>query len=184
MAYIQRDYDNEGVYQIGYHGGNCGCSNCLNETDNMPIDMDRTYEAVHSKGKGKGKKKVNKKVKFSGGCDGCGCEVCALGAGFFDWIANLVPELVGNVPILGSILKPVANATLDALDPYRKNPRNPKQVEYVPTKFQPVANKFTAPQIATINRLNTGSRGRGLPKKGSMAAMDKMAYLRSLRKIN
>jgi hypothetical protein len=47
------------------------------------------------------------------------------GAGFkggniFDWIADRIPDIASYIPIVGPIMKPILNKTLNALDPYRK----------------------------------------------------------------
>jgi hypothetical protein len=80
---------------------------------------------------------------LSGG--NCGCSSCikdAVGGNIFDTIANAMPDIVSAVPIFGPLLSAAAEGTLSLLDPYRKNPRNPRTPEYIPPRppiFQPSA---------------------------------------------
>jgi hypothetical protein len=111
----------------------------------------------------------------------CRCPLCLEGGNIFDELANAMPSIVGNVPIFGALLKPAAQFTLDVLDPYRKNPRNPKQPIEEPYKqpaYQPTNTNYSASQRNILNRL----KGNGKVKKGSADAKARMAYLRSLRK--
>jgi hypothetical protein len=116
MSYINRGYTNDGLYPISLTGGR------------------------HKKVSGGRKMQVPKMFKdaemyIMGG--NCGCSGCMSGAGFdvealeggnfFDWLANKVPFLASQIPIFGKLLGPAAEMTLDILEPYRKNPRNPRE---------------------------------------------------------
>jgi hypothetical protein len=123
MSYISRNYTNEGLYPISLTGG-------------------RKHPKKVSGGR---KMRVPKMFKdaemyIMGG--NCGCSGCMTGAGFdvealqggnfFDWLANKVPFLAGQIPLFGKLLGPAAEMTLDILEPYRKNPRNPREPEVEP----------------------------------------------------
>jgi hypothetical protein len=118
MSYISRNFTNDGLYPITLTGG----------------------KKRPKKGCGGRKMRVPKMFKdaemyIMGG--NCGCSGCLTGAGFdvealeggnfFDWLANKVPFLAGQIPLFGKLLGPAADMTLDLLEPYRKNPRNPRE---------------------------------------------------------
>jgi hypothetical protein len=168
MAYINRGYTEDGYKEMYYSGGNCGCSDCLTDGGNkmLPNPM---YDEAHI-------------MPYPyPNTPMCKCPACIEGGNIFDELANAMPSIVGNVPIFGALLKPAAQFTLDVLDPYRKNPRNPKQPTEEPYKqpaYQPTNTNFSASQRNILNRL----KGNGKVKKGSADAKARMAYLRSLRK--
>jgi len=106
----------------------------------------------------------------------CGCSCCikdAVGGNIFDDIANAMPDILKYVPIFGKdILAPAAEATLSLLDPYRKNPRNPRTPEYIPPPppvFQPSAQNQRYidlnKQIMPNYRPATGGKSRRKPIK-------------------
>lgn len=156
MSYINRGYTNDGLYPISLTGGR------------------RRKKVVGGRKMRVPKMFKDAQMYIMGG--NCGCSGCMAGAGFdvealeggnfFDWLSNQMPAILGNVPIFGTILKPVAEATLSILDPYRKNPRNPRPQEpQAPPKpeFHPTAQtgKYLTDQynqaLAQINRRPAGA---------------------------
>ena len=178
MAYINRSYSKNGYNTNMYYGGNCGCSDCLNKGGNKMLPNPMYDEARILP------------YPYPNEAPMCKCPACIEGGNIFDELANAMPSIVGNVPIFGALLKPAAQFTLDVLDPYRKNPRNPKQPEVEPYKqpaYQPSKTAYSAEQQNIMNRLKGNGRAKkrvrfNVPKKGSAEMKAKMAYLRSLKK--
>lgn len=175
MSYIKRSYDKSGYNTNMFYGGNCGCSDCLNKGGNKMLpnpmyDEARILPYPYQ----------NKPM--------CKCRACLEGGNIFDELANLMPSALKYVPLFGPLLSSGAQLTLDVIDPYRKNPRNPKEPEVEPYKqpaYQPMNTAYSAEQQNIVKRL----QGRGkkkvrfyVPKKGSEEMKAKMAYLRSLKK--
>lgn len=183
MAYINRSYNNDGYNTMNYYGGNCGCSDCLNKGGNKMIpNPDNEYGLPDNTDA--------HILPYPYEQQMCNCDTCIEGGNFFDELSNMMPDILGNVPIVGSILKPVTKFTLDVLDPYRKNPKNPENQQqgnaytYV---YQKPKSSYNKEQQAILDKM----KGKGIrkkkvsfyrPKKGSPEAKAKMAYLRSLRK--
>jgi hypothetical protein len=90
-----------------------------------------------------------RKSKKLSGCGDCGCDTCVAGyknkadavrgllqsmpklkgGNIFDDLSDLSPALLSKVPEYGAFLGPTAEIALSILDPFRKNPRNPKTSE-------------------------------------------------------
>lgn len=181
MAYINRGYTEDGYKAMNYTGGNCGCSDCLNKGGNKMLPNPNSEWGL-----------PDARIlpyPYPNEAPMCKCPACIEGGNIFDELANAMPSIVGNVPIFGALLKPAAQFTLDVLDPYRKNPRNPKQPEVEPYKqpaYQPLTTNYSSSQQNIMNRLKGNGRPKKRvsfyrPKKGSAEAKAKMAYLRSLK---
>ena len=178
MAYINREYSNDGFNMMNYYGGNCGCSNCLNKGGNKMLPNPNNEYGLPD----------NREATIQPFCD---CSVCneatqhiqkiTTGGNIFDFLANKMPDALGYVPVLGSILKPATNIVLNELDKYRKNPQNPENQHpanaytYV---YQKPKSSYNTEQQAILNKM----KGHGKVKKGSADAKARMAYLRSLKK--
>jgi hypothetical protein len=95
----------------------------------------------------------------------CGCSNCLKGAGFFDSIADALPDILRYVPIAGSAMSVVSSEILNALDPYRQNPRNP--IKYKPEYSKaPQRGAYLTNQYKSArDRLNKGRGGMTQNKK-------------------
>jgi hypothetical protein len=99
-----------------------------------------------------------------------------MGGNIFDDIANVFPDLVSKVPIMGPAMSWATGKTLDLLDPYRKNPRNPVYTDPALREYTPIASKA-----------NLGNRNIPMPKHGGARPDPKdkkafMAWVRSHKK--
>lgn len=76
------------------------------------------------------------------------------GGNIFDDIANVFPDLIAEVPVMGPAMSWATSKTLDLLDPYRKNPRNPTYTDPALRIYTPVASQA-----------NLGNRNIPMPKR-------------------
>jgi len=181
MSYIKRSYDKSGYNTNMYYGGNCGCSDCLNKGGNKMLPNPFTEDGLYNTEAHILPYPYQNKPM-------CKCPACLEGGNIFDELANFMPTALKYVPIFGDLLSSGAELTLDALEPYRKNPRHPKEPEAEPYQkpaYQPMNTAYSSEQQDIVKRL----QGRGkkkvrfnVPKKGSAEMKAKMAYLRSLKK--
>jgi len=185
MSYIDRRYNYAGIQDMTLYGGNCGCSDCLNKGgQGRMIQNPNTSTGLWEEDEAH--------ILPYYGEPQCNCDTCheatehineIAGGNIFDELSNIMPDILGNVPIVGNILKPVTQGVLDILDPYRKNPRNVVKdtAPYGLTHYTKPKTNFSKTQQDFIKSINK-PRGGAKPRKGSMGAKEKMAYLRSLKK--
>ena len=189
MAFIKRSYNKSGYKTIKYYGGNCGCSDCLTDGGNKMLPNPFTEDGLPDNTDAHilPYPYPNKPT--------CRCPLCLEGGNIFDTLANFMPTALNYVPLFGPLLSSGAQLTLDALDPYRKNPQYPEDYEpekepYKQPEYQPMTTNYSTSQQSIVNRLNkVNGRGKpkkrvrfNVPKKGSAEMKKKMAYLRSLKK--
>ena len=83
------------------------------------------------------------------------------GGNIFDWIANKMPDIVGMIPEIGFIMKPIVSGVLDLLDSSRKNPQNPKSPESIQPPERQFGEREAIKAPSSNYKQQVGVRGNG-----------------------
>ena len=90
MACINRSYNNDGYNMMNYYGGNCGCSDCLNKGGNKMLPNPNNEYGLPDA----------HILPYPYEQPLCKCPACIEGGNIFDELSNVMPDLLGYVPVV------------------------------------------------------------------------------------